>query len=122
MSIEDNIKKSRHAFFHFGSIGVFQGDISPNSFRSVLELCVMPILLYGSENWILTGGMVKKLEAFQGELVKKILKWPKHLSNTAAIVALEMPTMRCRILVAKLGFLARVLSKDSDDLCGHVTV
>ena len=53
------------------------------------------ILLYGSENWILTEGMVKKLEAFQGEQVKRILKWPKHLSNTAAVIALEVPTMRC---------------------------
>ena len=65
VSVEENIKKSRRAFFHYGSIGVFQGDISPISFRSVLELCVMPILLYGSESWILTGGMVKKLEALR---------------------------------------------------------
>ena len=41
----------------------------------------MPTLLYGSENWILTESMVKNLEAFQGELVKRILKWPKHLAN-----------------------------------------
>ena len=46
-----NINKSRRAFFHFGSIGVFQGDISLILSRFVLELCVMPILLYGSENW-----------------------------------------------------------------------
>ena len=70
-SIEDNIKKSRRAFFPFGSIGLFQGDISPISSRSALVLCVMPILLYGSENWILTESMVKKLEAFQGKLVKE---------------------------------------------------
>ena len=44
--------------------------------------------------------------------MKRILKWPKHLFNTAAIVVLEVPTMRCRILVAKLGFLAHVLSKN----------
>ena len=42
----------------------------------------MPVLLYGSENWILTDALVDKLEAFQAELVKRILKWPKHLSNT----------------------------------------
>ena len=54
--------------------------------------------------------------------MKRILKWPEDLSNTAAIVALEAPTMRCRILVAKLGFLARVLSKDSDDLCSRAVL
>ena len=48
---------------------------------------------------------MERLEAFQGELANRILKWPKHLFNTAATVAPEVPTMRCRILVAKLGFL-----------------
>ena len=60
--IKENIKKSRCAFFHFGSIGAFQVDISPLSSRSVLESCVMPVLLYGAENWVLTERLVMKLE------------------------------------------------------------
>ena len=35
-------------------IGVFQCDVSPLSSRAVLESCVMLILLFGCENWILT--------------------------------------------------------------------
>ena len=34
-SVEENIQKAHSAFFHFGSIGVFQGDISPLSSREV---------------------------------------------------------------------------------------
>ena len=30
-------EKARCAFFHYGSIGVFQGDISPLSSREVIE-------------------------------------------------------------------------------------
>ena len=82
----------------------------------------MPILLYGSENWILMESAVKRLEAFQGELAKRILKWPKHFSNTAATATLELPSMRCRILVAKLYFLARVLRKGPEDLSGRVVL
>ena len=44
-SAEENIQKACQAFFHFGSIGVFQGDISPLSSREVIESCVMPVLL-----------------------------------------------------------------------------
>ena len=33
----------------------------------------------------------------------------KALSNTAAITALELATMRCRVLERKLGFLKRVM-------------
>ena len=57
--------------FTMEALGVFQGDISLLSSRSVLECCVMPILMYGSENWILTEILIDKLETFQGELVKR---------------------------------------------------
>ena len=60
-SVDENIQKARRAFFHFGSIGVFQGDLSPLSTKSVIETCVVPILLYGSENWILTDGLLQSL-------------------------------------------------------------
>ena len=56
----------------------------------------MPVLLYGCENWVMTEALWEKLEAFQGELAKRILKWPKHHSNTAAATALDVPSMRCR--------------------------
>ena len=51
-AVEENIQKARQAFFHFGSIRGFQGDLSPLSTRSVVETCVVPVLLYGCENWI----------------------------------------------------------------------
>ena len=60
-SVDENIQKARRAFFHYGSIGVFQGDISPLSSRSVLESCVMPVLMYGSENWIMTEVLFERL-------------------------------------------------------------
>ena len=115
-SVEEDILKARRAFFHYGSIGMFQGDISSLSSRSVIECFVMPILMYGSENWILTEALIDKLEAFQEKLVKRVRKWPKHHSNTAAITALEMPTMRSRLLVTKLGFLHRVTESSSGSL------
>ena len=31
----------------FGGIGVYHGDLSPLSSRSVVEVCVMPFLMYG---------------------------------------------------------------------------
>ena len=94
ISVDENIKKARRTFFHYGSIGVFQGDICPLSSKSVLECCVIPVLLYGCENWILTEPLCQKLESLQSELVNRMLKWPKHLSNTAALTTLEVPTVR----------------------------
>ena len=96
-SVEENIQKARCAFFQYGSIGIFQGDVSPLSSREVIESCVMPVLLYASENWILTEPLLKKLEAFQGELVKRVLKWPKHHSSTAAIAKTTIFRKPCNV-------------------------
>ena len=112
-SIEENIKKARRAFFSYGSIGAFQGDLNPLSSKSIINSCVMPILLFGSENWILTESLLHKLEAFLGELAKRALKWPQHLSKTAAILALDMETMRSRILCRKLNFLKSLLEEEA---------
>ena len=115
-SVDENIKKTRRCFFHYGSIGAFQGDICPLSSRSILKSCVMPVLR------IMTEVLWEKLEAFQGELVKRILKWPKHHSNSAAATTLEVSTMRCRVLIRKLSFLQRVVNSNSASLSGTALV
>ena len=94
-SIEENIKKARRAFFSYGSIGAFQGDLNPLSSKSIIDSCVMPILLFGSENWILAE---THLHAIIGEIAKRALKWPMHLSTTSAVVALDLETIRSRKL------------------------
>ena len=119
-SIDKNIRKARHAFFHFGSICIFQVDVSPLSSKAVLESCIMPVLLFGCENWILTETLSQKLEAFQGKLVNQVLEWLRHHSNTAAITALEVPTMRYCIWVRNLGFLHRVVESNPVSLTGRV--
>jgi len=71
--------------------GILQGDLGPLSNRSVVETCVLPVLMYECESWIQSEGHLKLLEAFQGEMAKRILKLPKRFSNTAAVTALDWP-------------------------------
>ena len=47
----------------------------------------MAVLLYGCGNWIMTDTLWEKLEAFQGELVKRILKWPNSTHYTHDILS-----------------------------------
>ena len=106
-SIYENTKKARRAFFSYGSIGAFQGDLNPLSSKSIIDTCVMPILIFGS----FCPTLLCKLEAFLGELSKRALKLPMHLSNTSAVLALDMETMHSRILCRKLSFLRRLLDE-----------
>ena len=80
----------------------------------------MPVLLYGCENWILNTESKKMLESFQGELAKRILKWPKHFSNTAAMIAIGLQSVESRILERKLSYLQHVLVASEKTLSGSV--
>ena len=70
----------------------------------------MPILLYECEtDWLMTctDGNVESFQA------KRRLKWPKHHSNTAALVVVGMQTVRSTILESCMGFLQKVLNAGS---------
>ena len=76
-TVEEGTKKASRSFFHYGTIGIFQSDLSPLSSHAVVESCVMPVLLYSCENWVLTEQLISCLETFQGELAKKNLEATK---------------------------------------------
>ena len=109
--VGENIKKARRAFFARGS-GVFHGTLNPLSSKSIVEHCVFPCLLFGAETWILNSTLLQKLESFQAELAKRILRLPTCTSNNTVLMALQWPTMRARILIIKLCFLFKVVNSD----------
>ena len=82
----------------------------------------MPVLLYGAENWILTSELLKRLESFQGELAKRVLRWPRYLSNTAACtcIAVGFQSLKSRVLGQNLSFLQHVLEGGSESIIGRV--
>ena len=80
---------------------------------------MLPILLCGCENWVLTEDILLALEKFQGEIGRRILKLSKLHSTLAVRVALQWPSLHARILVRKLFFLKRVVD-GSDGVSSEV--
>ena len=115
-AIQNRIQRARKAYFQFGSIYAFQGKLSPVSCCSIVETCVLPVLLYGVENWILSPESIRMLECFQGEIAKWILQLPKWYSNTAAIVALGWKSLHSVCTIRKLKFLHRVMTNE-ESIC-----
>ena len=119
-AIMENIGSARRAFFSFGSIGVFHGSLNPLSSRSVVETCVMPILLFGSECWYRSDPTLDELEQFQCSIGKRILRLPRFHSNTAVLMGLEWPSMRARVLIRKLNFLRRLVGEREEKLSSQI--
>ena len=103
-----NISKARKAFFASGSIGAFQGHLSTLSSRCIYMTCVLPVLLYGSENWVLSDALLSDLELFQAWAGKGILGVQKFLANDFASIALNLPSVKSQILIRKLRFMSTV--------------
>ena len=68
----------------------------------------------------MTDRLMKQLKCFQGELAKRALRWPKHLSNTAAVVTLGLPSVRYVVLVRKLGLLLKLMDEGADGVGASV--
>ena len=103
-SVSDNINKARRAFFALGRLGA----------------CITPILLYGSETWLLNSTSLDALESFQHEIGCRILRVPKFYSKLAVCIAFHWPKAANRILIRKLGFLSKLLSGTKDTISHRV--
>ena len=119
-SIEENIAKARKAFFATGALGSFQGKSNPLTGRSIFEVFVILILLYGCETWILTPALATKLEKFQSEIGKRILRLSKHHSDFAPLIGLHLPSIKARVLLRKLTFLAKLLENEDNHISTRV--
>ena len=83
---------------------LWESTVATRTASEAIQACVMPICLYGSENWLLTGPLLQTLEAFQSKIGKRILKLPSQFAGLCPLVSLDWPTMHYRILTQKLGF------------------
>ena len=87
-AVHENVSKARKAVFALGNIGAFHGSLNPLSGRSIFETCIVPILLYSCETWLLDSSTMKVLESFQCEICRRI-RLPKHHSKTVVRLGLQ---------------------------------
>ena len=67
-SVDSVIGWAWSSFFAYGAMVGFQRKLNPLSGRAIFETCVVPVLLFGSENWFVTEVLLEKLESFQAEI------------------------------------------------------
>ena len=89
------------------------------SYGNICEVCVVPVLLFGGKNWILTDSTLRLLESFQGKIGRRILKLSKHHSTLSTRLALRWPSVMARIFLCKLSLLSKVC-KESNNIGSHI--
>ena len=83
---------------------MYQGEIPPLSCRSLIETCVVPILLCGCENWSLCDSSLKILNSFLGKLCKRI---------TVSMIVVDCLSGQVRCLTRRLCFLRWIIDHSS---------
>ena len=83
---------------------------------SIVQCCVLPILLYGVKNWIMSCESIKKLECFQGKIAKRILQMPQWYSNKVACILLGCNSIHSLCTNRKLRFLHRI-KMNEESIC-----
>ena len=108
------IKKARRAF---GVMGAFHGKLNPISGKTIFDTCIIPLLLFGSENWILSPSQLDHLVAFQGEIGRRIVKLSKFHSLLSTRLALKWPSGAARVFIQKLNLFFKVTSGEESIGC-----
>lgn len=68
-----NIASTKHVLYSSRMINwAFHGLLNPLSSRTIVKNCVLPILMYRSESWIMNQSLLSKLESFYSELRRLI--------------------------------------------------
>ena len=61
-----------------------------------------------------------KLEKFQSEIGKRILRLSKYHNNLAPLIGLHLPSIKVRVLLRKLSFLAKLLERNDQSISARV--
>ena len=80
-SVEERFCKARRAFFANVDLSAFHGLLNPLSSRSLVESCVMQVLLFGAEAWCCNASLLSKLESFQSKIGRRFLDCQSSLQT-----------------------------------------
>ena len=114
--------KARRALFGLGSTKAFHGDLNPLSSSNIFETCVLPVLLYGYETWLIDSSCIQALEKFQCEIGRRILKLSKYHANDVIRIGIHLPAVATCILLRKLTFSSKLLSNYKDTMSSRIFI
>ena len=108
------IRKSSNAF---GALrkSVFGAKNVRNKIKGkIYETCILPILLYGSENWCLSEKILIKLRAFHNRCVRtmshvsRFRTWKEHISTEDLLLRVDLKRVDSYVVKQQLRWIGHV--------------
>lgn len=121
--VEWRIKKARGAFVQLNKVWR-SNTYSVKTKIRIFKSCVLSVLLYGSETWLVSAEIKNRLQVFVNRCLRRILKvfWPNTISNRELHARTEQPEINVQIRRRKFGWIGHTLRKSPDEVANRALV
>lgn len=106
---DKRMKAAQRAFYGLQSAGLHLKGVEPRVAAKLYSVGVRSVLLYGTEAVFTSKTVRKKLETYQGKLVKAFLGLRKSSRNTPLLGALKIPSIGASLGLSCLNLLRSCL-------------
>ena len=109
-------QKAQRAFQRLGKVWAVRGIGRRTKIRKTL---IRPVLLYGCETWKITKADERKLNSFQCQCLRRIMKitWQQRVTNKRVVEMAEINEISCEVRRRRWNWLGRVLRREGENDC-----
>ena len=93
----------------------YQG-IEMETIWTLIESCIIPIIIYGPETWDITQNQFKRLNRILDNIIKRILNLPQPTPRECLYYELGTLDIEHRIIIKRLNYATTLLIKNPDNL------
>ena len=106
-------QKARGAFQRLGKVWAARG------IGRGIKTLVWPVLLYGCETWKITKADERRLNSFQCQCLRRILRirWQQRISNNRVVEMVDINNISCEVRRRRWNWLGYVLRREDENDC-----
>ena len=116
--IKNRLQKARSAFQRLGKAWAAR-EIGRRTKIRLFKTLVRPVLLYGCETWKITKADERRLNSFQCQCLRRILRirWQQRISNNRVVEMADINNISCEIWRRRWYWLGHILRKEDENDC-----
>ena len=116
--IRNRLQKARGVFQRLGKVWAARGIGRGTKIR-LFQTLVRPVLLDGCETWKITKADERRLNSFQCQCLRRILRirWQQRISNNRVVEMAEINNRSCEIRRRRWNWLGHILRREDENDC-----